>query len=165
MPALLITIVAPALLAAAPLLALQNTIYTPRVGSAERTAIISAVKGGSDAQLRYTFKKLRVFHSGRRAIAYAEGEGGVGGFRVILAREGGAPWRSVWGEGDGGSDSCAAGARHYEWALRLIKSYKVAPDALFPGITERTRELKRMAVSEPETQCVGDLEGGGEIEG
>ena len=165
MPTLFVAIVAPALLAAAPLSAPQNTVYTPRIGSAERTAIISTLKDGSDPQLRYTFKKLRVFQDGRRAIAYAEGEGGVGGFQMILTRDGSAPWRTVWGEGDGGSDSCAAGARHYEWALRLIKSYKVAPDALFPGIAARTRELKRMAVSEPETQCVGDLEGGGEIEG
>ena len=156
----LMGIAAPALLAAAPLMTSQNTVYTPRVGSAERTAIISTLKGGDDPRLRYTFKKLRVFHDGRRAIAYAEGEGGVGGFQMILTREGNSPWRTVWGEGDGGSDSCAAGARHYEWALRLIKSYKVAPDALFPGITARTRELKRMAMREPETQCVGGLEGG-----
>ncbi|WP_447726244.1 hypothetical protein [Sphingomonas koreensis] len=160
MPVLLMGIAAPALLAAAPLFAPQNIVYTPAVGSAERTAIIRTLKGDDDPRLRYTFKKLRVFHDGRRAIAYAEGEGGVGGFQMILTREGTSPWRTVWGEGDGGSDSCAAGARHYEWALRLIRSYKITPDALFPGITARTRELKRMAVSEPETQCVGDLEGG-----
>jgi len=160
MPLLFTAITAPALLATAPLLVTQNTIYTPRVGSAERAGIISTLKSGSDPRLRYTFRKLRVVHDGRRAIAYAEGEGGVGDFQMILTREGKSPWRTVWGEGAGGSDSCAAGARHYEWAVRLIKSYKVAPDALFPGITTRTRELKRMAVSEPETQCVGDLEGG-----
>mgnify|MGYP003576069465 CR=1 FL=1 len=159
-PALFMALAGPVSLAAASLSVPQNTVYTPRVGSSERTAIISTLKDGSDARLRYTFKQLRVFHEGRRAIAYAEGEGGVGGFQMILTREDNAPWRTVWGEGDGGSDSCAVGARHYEWALRLIKSYKVAPDALFPGITARTRELKRMAVSEPETQCVGDLEGG-----
>jgi hypothetical protein len=160
MLALLTGIAAPALLAAAALSGPQNGVYTPRVGSAERTAIISTLKGDDDPRLRYTFKRLRVFHNGSRAIAYAEGEGGVGGFQVILTREGSSPWRRVWGEGDGGSDSCAAGARHYEWALRLITSYKVAPDALFPGIIARTRELKRMAVKEPDTQCVGDLEGG-----
>jgi len=153
-------IATPALLVAAPLSVPQNTIYTPRVGSAERTAIISALKNGGDPQLRYTFKRLHVFRDRHRAIAYAEGEGGVGGFQVILTREGSSPWRSVWGEGDGGSDSCAAGARHYDWAMRLIKSHRVVPDALFPGITARTRELKRLAVSEPDTQCVGDLEGG-----
>lgn len=160
MPALLTGIAAPALLAAVALFGPQNGVYTPRVGSAERTAIIRTMRGDDDPRLRYTFKKLRVLRDGNRAIAYAEGEGGVGGFQLILTREGNSPWRRVWGEGDGGSNSCAAGARHYEWALRLIRSYKVAPDALFPGITARARELKRMAVSEPDTQCVGDLEGG-----
>lgn len=156
----LVGIAAPAVLAAAPLFAPQTTVYTPAVGSAERIAIIRTLKGEDDPQPRYTFKHLRVFHGERRAIAYAEGVGAIGGFQVILTRERNGPWRAVWGEGDGGSDSCVAGARHYEWALRLIRSYGVAPDTLFPGITARSRELKRMAIREPETQCVGDLDGG-----
>ena len=106
MPALLTGIAAPALLSAAALFGPQNGVYTPRVGSAERTAIIGTMRGDDDPRLRYTFKKLRVLRDGNRAIAYAEGEGGVGGFQLILTREGSSPWRRVWGEGDGGSDSC-----------------------------------------------------------
>lgn len=160
MPSWLVGVAVSLLLAAAPPLSPQNAVYTPAAGSAERSAIIRTLKGGDDAGPRYTFKQFRVFHQGGRAISYVQGEGGVGGFQAILTREGRSPWRAVWGEGDGGSDSCAVGARHYEWAVRLIKSYRIAPDALFPGITARTRELKRMAASEPETQCVGDLDGG-----
>lgn len=148
------------LLAAAPFVEARNGVYTPPAGSAERAAIIKTLKGEGDAALRYTFQRFHVFHRRSRAIAYVEGEGGIGGFQAILTREGKAPWRVVWSEGDGGSDSCAAGARHYEWAVRLINSHGVASDTLFPGITARTRELKRMAASEPETQCVGDLDGG-----
>lgn len=153
-------IAAPLLLAAAPLPEPRNAVYMPPAGSAERTAIIRTLKGESDAALRYTFKRFHVFRQRGRAISYVEGEGGIGGFQAILTREGDAPWRVVWGESDGGSNSCAAGARHYEWAVRLIKSNNVAPDRLFPGISARTRELKRMAASEPDTQCVGDLDGG-----
>lgn len=158
MPAMLIAV--PALIAAAPGVPSSNAIYTPPVGSAERSAIIRTLKGDGDSGSRYTFKRFRVLHQRSRAISYVEGEGDMGGFQAILTREGTAPWRVVWSEGDGGSDSCAAGAAHYEWALRLIRSYKITPDALFPGIAARTRELKRMAASEPETQCVGDLDGG-----
>jgi hypothetical protein len=158
MPAMLIAV--PVLIAAAPLLEARNGIYTPPVGSVERSAIIRTLKGGEDTGSRYTFKRFNVFHQRDRAISYVEGEGDIGGFQAILTREGNAPWRMVWSEGDGGSDSCAAGLRHYEWAIRLIKSHNVAPDTLFPGVTVRTRELKRMAASEPETQCVGDLDGG-----
>ena len=158
MPSMLV--VAPILLAAAALPESRSAVYTPPAGSAERSAIIRTLKGDGDAGVRYTFKRFHVLRQRSRAISYVEGEGGIGGFQAILTRAGNAPWRLVWSEGDGGSDSCAAGARHYDWALRLIKSHTVAPDTLFPGVTARTRELKRMAVSEPDTQCVGDLDGG-----
>lgn len=160
MPVMLIA--APLLLAAAAPSEPRNAVYTPPAGSAERIAIIRTLKGESDAGLRYTFKRFHVFRQRGRAISYVEGEGGIGGFQAILTREGNAPWRVVWSESDGGSDSCAAGARHYEWAVRLIGSYTAAPDRLFPGVSARTRELKRMAASEPDTQCVGDLDGGAE---
>lgn len=148
-----------ALLFAAPLAAKSAGPHTPAVGSAERTAIIETLR--THPNLRFTFRHLRVWNDGRRAIAYAEGDNGaIGGFRIILIRDGNAGWREVWGEGDGGSDSCAAGARHYRWAMELIQSYRVAPDALVPGIGAQTRDLERKAKSDPDLQCVGDLEGG-----
>lgn len=135
--------------------------YTPASGSIERTAIVKALHTGDDSpQSRFTFRQFRVLHSGRRAIAYVRAEGPVGDFQAILQRDGGAPWRKIWGEGDGGSNSCGVGALHYAWALRLIRTYTSAPDALFPGIVARTDALTRMAKTEPDLQCVGDLEGG-----
>ena len=152
-------IVASALLFAAPLAAKSAAPHTPAVGSAERTAIIQTL--GTHPDLRFTFRYLRVWNDGDRAIAYAEGDNGViGGFKIILTRDGKTGWREVWGEGDGGSDSCAAGVRHYRWAMELIQSYHIAPDALVPGIAAHTRELERKAKSDPDLQCVGDLEGG-----
>lgn len=154
-----ILIAATALLFAAPLAARPAAPHTPAVGSAERTAIIQTLRWHPDA--RFTFRHLRVWRSGDRAIAYAEGDNGlIGGFKIILTRDGEAGWREVWAEGDGGSDSCVAGARHYAWAIKLIQSYHVAPDALVPGIVRQTRELERMAKSDPDLQCVGDLDGG-----
>lgn len=151
--------VAGALLFATPLAAKSAAPHTPAVGSAERTAIIETLRTHPD--LRFTFRHLRVWNDGDRAIAYAEGDNGViGGFKIILTRDGKAGWREIWGEGDGGSNSCAAGARHYRWAIELIRSYHVAPDGLIPGIAAQTRELERMAKDDPELQCVGDLEGG-----
>ena len=152
---------AAAVLFTVPLAAKPASPYTPAVGSAERTAIIQTLRWHPDA--RFTFRHLRVWHSGGRAIAYAEGDNGlIGGFKIILTRDGQSGWRDVWAEGDGGSDSCVAGARHYGWALKLIQSYRVPADALIPGITARTRELERMAKSDPDLQCMGDLEGGPE---
>lgn len=160
MRALRALVVATGLFFTTPLAATGNaTPHTPAVGSAERNAILDTLRTHPD--LRFTFRHLRVWHNGDRAIAYAEGDNGViGGFRAILTREGKAGWREVWGEGDGGSDSCAAGARHYGWAVKLITSYRVAPDRLFPGITKQTREFERMAKEDPDLQCTGDLEGG-----
>ncbi|SEH18702.1 hypothetical protein SAMN05428974_2939 [Sphingopyxis sp. YR583] len=154
-------LLATALLLAAPLAASQATPHTPAVGSAERKAILDALRSHPD--FRFTFRHLRVWQDGDRAIAYAEGDNGViGGFKIILSRDGDAGWRTVWGEGDGGSDSCAAGARHYAWAVTLIASYHIDADKLFPGITDQTREFERMAKEDPELQCTGDLEGGPE---
>ena len=154
-------LLATALLFAAPLTASEAAPHTPAVGSAERNAILDALRSHPD--FRFTFRHLRVWRDGTRAIAYAEGDNGaIGGFRIILTRDGKANWRTVWGEGDGGSDSCAAGVRHYAWAATLITSYHIAPDRLFPGITKQTREFERAAKKDPELQCTGDLEGGPE---
>ncbi len=143
----------------APLAAGQTTPHSPAVGSAERTALLTALRTHPD--MRFTFRHLRVWNDGARAIAYAEGDNGViGGFKIILTREGTAGWSVVWGEGDGGSNSCAVGARHYRWAFDLIASYRAQPDALFPGITAQTSELEQMADNDPDSDCVGDLEGG-----
>lgn len=154
-------IAAAAILFAPPLAARPAAPHTPAVGSAERAAILETLRWRPDA--RFTFRHLRVWQDGARAIAYAEGDNGlIGEFKIILTREGKAGWRQVWAEGAGGSDSCAAGARHYGWAVKLIRSYRVAPGALVPGIAKQTRELERMARSDPDLQCVGDLEGGPE---
>jgi hypothetical protein len=136
-------------------------VHTPAVGSAERTAIVRTLHDGDDSpESRFTFRQFRVVRAGPRAIAYVRGEGPVGDFQALLQRDGQAPWRKIWGESDGGSNSCETGAQHYAWALRLIRTYTTAPDALFPGITALTSDLKRMAKKDPEMQCVGDLDGG-----
>jgi hypothetical protein len=145
----------------APTAARSQSIHTPAAGSAERTAIVKTLHAGDDSpQSRFTFSQFRVLRAGPRAIAYVQGEGPIGYFQAILKRDGQAAWRKVWGESDGGSNSCETGAQHYSWALRLIRTYTAAPDALFPGIVARTAELKRMADADPELQCVGDLDGG-----
>ena len=134
-------------------------VYTPKVGSAERNALLAALR--TDPVARFTFTQLRVRHSGNRAIAYAEGDNGItGSFRMLLVKQKGQSWRSVWVEGDGGSNSCADGARHYRWAMNLIRTYGIAPDALMPGITAETQKLEQQAKVDPEIHCVGDIEGG-----
>lgn len=138
-----------------------SAIYTPAPGSAERTAIVRTLHDGDERpESRFTFRQFRVFRAGARAIAYVHGEGQVGAFQAILKQEGKAPWRKVWGESDGGSDSCESGALHYAWALRLIQTYRIDPDLLFPGVVARTQELEQAAKTEPQLQCVGDLDRG-----
>ena len=152
-----------AVLAVPPPMAFEAlpSVYTPAPGSAERIAIVKTLHGGDDSPYsRFIFRQLRVFRAGARKVAYVQAEGPVGDFQAILERDGQARWRKVWGEGDGGSNSCAEGARHYAWAQRLLLTYTVAPDAIFPGLAARTDDLKRMAESDPDMQCVGDLDGG-----
>lgn len=141
--------------------AASPTVYTPAPGSAERIAIVKTLHAGDDSpQSRFTFRQFRVSGAGARKVAYVRAEGPVGDFQAILERDRQARWRKVWGEGDGGSNSCAEGARHYSWALRLLLTYTVAPDAIFPGLVARTDDLRRLANSDPDMQCVGDLDGG-----
>ncbi|MBB3373394.1 MULTISPECIES: hypothetical protein [unclassified Novosphingobium] len=136
-------------------------VYTPKPGSAERTAILKVLHDGDTRpEARFIIHKFRVVRDGSRSIAYVDGEGETGDFHAILTQQPPAPWRKVWGESDGGSDTCAAGAQHYAWAVHLIQSYKVAPDALFPGVVRQAQDLKRRAATEPDLQCVGDLDGG-----
>jgi hypothetical protein len=141
--------------------AASPTVYTPAPGSAERIAIVKSLHAGDDGpQSRFTFRQFRVSGAGARKVAYVQAAGPTGDFQAILQRDRHARWRKVWGEGDGGSNSCADGARHYSWALRLLLTYTVAPGAIFPGVVARTNDLKRMANSDPNMQCVGDLDGG-----
>ena len=145
----------PAALAAPP------AVHTPAPGSPERTAIIKTLHAGDDrVQSRFTIRAFRVLSAGPGAIAYVRADGPIGTFQAILKRDGPAGWRKVWGEGDGGSNSCEVGARHYAWALHLLRTYTTTPDAIFPGIVVRTGDLRRMAKTEPDLQCVGDLDGG-----
>ncbi|PSJ36685.1 hypothetical protein [Allosphingosinicella deserti] len=146
---------------AATAAAAAPAISTPAPGSAERGAVLKILHDGDDRpEARFRIRQFRVVRTGARAIAYVKGEGEVGAFEALLEQEGRTPWRKLWGEGDGGSNSCEVGARHYAWALRRIRGYRIDPDALFPGLVARTRELERMAAAEPEIQCVGDLDGG-----
>ncbi|WP_420136394.1 hypothetical protein [Sphingomonas sp.] len=151
-------LVAPHAVVAAPA---APAVYTPAPGTAERTAIMKTLHAGDDSpQSRFIIRRLRVLHAGTRAIAYVQATGPIGDFQAILQRAGRSPWRKVWGEGDGGSNDCRAGAAHYAWAVRLLKTYPVGPDAIVPGIVARTAELQRMAKTDPDAQCVGDLDGG-----
>ena len=153
--------VATLLALASAAIAAPPVVHAPAPGSAERTAIVKILHAGDGSpQSRFTFRAFRVLAAGPAAIAYVRAEGPVGTFQAILERDGQAGWRKVWGEGDGGSNSCAVGARHYAWAVRLLRTYTVSPDAIFPGVVARTAELRRMAKTEPDLQCVGDLDGG-----
>jgi hypothetical protein len=149
------------LLALVPTSAVVAQVYTPKPGSAERSAILKVLHDGDTRpEARFIIHKFRVVRDGSRSIAYVDGEGETGDFHAILTQKPPAPWRKVWGESDGGSDTCAAGAQHYAWVVHLIQSYKVAPDALFPGVVRQAQDLKRRAATEPDLQCVGDLDGG-----
>jgi hypothetical protein len=142
----------------------QGSVYMKHgysSGVAALLALAPALHAGDDSpQSRFTFLAFRVLSAGPGAIAYVRAEGPVGIFQAILKRDGRAGWRKVWGEGDGGSNSCDVGARHYAWALDLLRTYTATPDAVFPGIVLRTGELRRMAKTDPDLQCVGDLDGG-----
>ena len=136
-------------------------VHTPAPGSAERTAIVRTLHAGdANARSRFTFRAFRVLASGPRAIAYVRADGPVGSFQALLQRDGRGAWHKIWGESDGGSNSCDVGARHYAWAARLLRTYTATPDAIFPGLVARTETLRRMARTAPGLQCVGDLEGG-----
>ncbi|WP_183128821.1 hypothetical protein [Sphingomonas sp. PP-CE-3A-406] len=137
------------------------TVVTPAPGSPERTAILKVLHhGDARPEARFRIRDFRVVRNGPRAIAYIQGESEVGAFRTILTQEARMPWRAVWGESDGGSNNCYTGARHYAWVVRLIRTYQIDPDMLFPGVTAQAREIKQKAVEDPEAQCVGDLDGG-----
>jgi hypothetical protein len=140
---------------------------TPRPGSAERTAILDALR--EDVTYPYPIKfrvdTLRMFRSKKGAIAYVIAEPAQREFDAgtyFLTQSGTAPWKQVWADTGGGSDSCAQGALHYAWAMELIRSYGIAPDALVPGITAQTKSFATQAKSDPDLHCTGDLEGGPE---
>jgi hypothetical protein len=144
----------------APSDAAPAKVYTPATNSAEYSGILMALHGGDHADM-YSIKLINIAQaSGKRAIAYIDYEGPVGGGHAIMARSGKGPWEEVWAEGDGGSNSCKDGAAHYAWALKFIKGHGVKPDALFPGLTKETADLQKQAKADPELQCVGDLSGG-----
>ncbi len=156
-------LLAMAFVGASPLTAGNAGVYTPKPGTPERRVLLDSIR--SDSVFKFKVKTLRVFHGKASSIAYVLAEGPVGFGHHILARTGTSSWVSIWGEGDGGSDSCANGVRHYAWAIKRIRSVGIAPDALFPGVSKRYREIVQEARESPGTHCVGDLDGGpGRIE-
>jgi hypothetical protein len=147
-----------ALVGASPLTAGTTGVYTPKPGTPERKAVLDSIR--SDNIFKFKVKTLRVFHGKASSIAYVHAEGPVGFGHNILTRAGKEPWVSIWGDGDGGSDSCANGVRHYAWAIKRIRSVGITPEALFPGVSKRYREIVHEAQVSPGTHCVGDLDGG-----
>lgn len=140
---------------------------TPKPGSAERTAILDALRVDITYPYKIKFRVdiLRTFRSKKGAIAYVIAEPSKLEFDAgtyFLTQVGKGPWKQVWADTGGGSDSCAQGALHYAWAIELIRSYGIAPDALVPGITAQTKSFANQAKSDPDLHCTGDLEGGPE---
>jgi hypothetical protein len=136
--------------------------YTPKAGSPERKAILDGVRG--DPRIKFTVKVLRVFrHKDPRkgAIAFLDADNGVtGNVRYLIVRTGKSGWKSVWGEGDGGSSGCAVAIRHYDWAMRLIGSYGARPSEFAPEMQKSLAKMRRVERETPGTDCAGDLEGG-----
>jgi hypothetical protein len=144
----------------APSQAAPPKVYSPAKNSAEYTNIMQAIHKGDHAEM-YSATLIKVARASRqRTIVYVQYEGPIGSAQSIITQYRKGQWEDVWGEGDGGSNSCAAGAAHYAWAVKFIKDHGVKPDALFPGLTKRTAELQKEAKADPELQCVGDLDGG-----
>ena len=140
---------------------------TPKPGSAERTAILDALRVGVTYPYKIKFRvdTLWMFRTKKGAIAYIIAEPSKREFDAgtyVLTQSGTEPWKKVRADTGGGSDSCAQGAHHYGWAVKLIRSYGAEPDALAPGITAQTQAFVKQAETDPELQCTGDLEGGPE---
>jgi hypothetical protein len=155
--ALALLIVASSLSAAPP------RPVTPKPGSAERTAILDGLRKDASADIKYRVDTMRVVHSKKGAIAYVIAQPSQNEFDAgtyILTRSGRAPWKMVWADTGGGSDSCAEGARYYRWAIKLIRSYGADPERLVPGIGAQVRSFEKAAKTQPDLQCTGDLEGG-----
>lgn len=150
--------------APAPRAASQSVaVYTPAPGNAERTAILDALRGADGQNLRFRVDTLRVHRSAIGAVAYVvatPSRDQFDGGEYIVERRGGGPWRRVWADTGGGSGSCAAGARYFNWAIALFTRHGVAADAMVPGITAQARQFAKAAQRDPDLQCVGDLSGG-----
>jgi hypothetical protein len=160
-----VIICAALLLMASPAIAAPNGVYTPKQGSAERTSILDPLRSDSFVGMKFTVDTMRVFHGRKGAIAYViavpsrrEFDGGT----YILTKIGRGPWKMVWADTGGGSDSCAKGARHYRWASNLFSSFGAAPEQMIPGVGAQIREFEKKAQTDPDFQCTGDLEGGPE---
>jgi hypothetical protein len=140
-------------------------VYTPKAGAGERTAILDALRKDASPDIKYRVDTLRVFRGPKGAVAYLIAQPSKLEFDAgtyILTRPDRLPWKNVWADTGGGSDSCAAGARHYRWAMALFRSYGANPEAMIPGIAAQVRSFEKAAKTEPDLQCTGDLEGGPE---
>lgn len=152
-----------AALAAAALLiatsASAQSVRTPPPGSPERKAVLDVVRAAP--QVRFTVRALRVVSIKGRSLAWLEADNGVtGNIRSLLTRTGNTPWREVWGEGDGGSSSCALAVKHYEWGITLMRRFGTTPAALAPGYAETLAEMRETLAQDGEVHCAGDLSGG-----
>ncbi len=141
-------------------------VYTPAAGTPQRKAILDGLRAGNELKLRYLVDTLNVFDGKSGSVAYliaAPAKGEIDGGTYILTRTGkGKAWKLVWADTGGGSNTCAAGAVHYRWAMGLFRRFGVAPEKMIPGITEQVKTFEATAKAEPDMMCTGDLGGGAE---
>jgi len=141
-------------------------VYTPAAGTPQRKAILDGLRAGNELKFRYLVDTLNVFDGKSGSVAYliaAPAKGEIDGGTYILTRTGkGKAWKLVWADTGGGSNTCAAGAVHYRWAIDLFRRFGVAPDTMIPGITAQVQTFESTAKAEPDMMCTRDLSGGPE---
>jgi hypothetical protein len=149
LPVLVYLVSAPAM-AAAP--------YTPKPGSAERMAIMQAIRDGIGSDTVFVVDFLKVAGTSEGGLAYAEvhpvKELGFLGWAFL--RKSGGQWHFDSAIGSDGANDCAEIAEVYRHPLDLATQAKVAPELLFsPSFYADYAEAEEGA--KEDVSCVGDI--------
>jgi hypothetical protein len=148
--------------------AYAQSVTTLNPNHPDRRAISVLLKEGrGDVIEPFRIAKLRLAKTKAQDFAYVDTQSTydqeIRSFHSILARKKGGKWRTIWSEGSGGSNSCADGIRHYEWAFALFKKNAIKVSEFAPEMLTQFADMQQTAKTDGgDIQCAGDFDGGAE---
>jgi hypothetical protein len=132
----------------------------------ERCAISVLLKEGrSDVIEPFRIKTLRYVRTKTQDFAYVDTvstyDREMQPFHRIMVRKKGQRWKTVWGEGANGSNTCKDAIRHFEWAIAYFNKNGVRAKEFAPELLLALADFQKTAKTDDEDiGCAGDFEGG-----
>ncbi len=124
-------------------------VFVPAKGSADLQSILDFHKDSRRADLHidpYKVGTVRMVHTKSLSIAFVDALGlssDLSVFHQVLIRKRGGKWRSIWGDGSGGTNECKEGIAHYSKIIHYVRRYGVNDRKLLAGFQDTVDKARK----------------------